>query len=107
TVLKRDFRRIDPTQARIILVEGSPHVLSHLPPDLSLRAQRQLERLGVRIRTSTRVKDIRAGEVILENGEVIRAGNILWAAGVAATPLTKQLGVELDRTGRVKVEPDL
>jgi NADH dehydrogenase len=107
TVLNRDFRRIDPTQARIILIEGSPKVLSHLPPDLSASAQNQLEALGVQVRNNIHVKDIRAGEVELDNGGVIRAGNILWAAGVAATPLTKKLGVELDRAGRIKVNPDL
>lgn len=107
TVLNRDFRRIDPTKARIILIEGSPTVLSHLPPDLSGSAQRQLEALGVRVRNNIHVKDIRAGEVELANGEIIRAGNILWAAGVSATPLTGKLGVELDEAGRVKVNPDL
>jgi NADH:quinone reductase (non-electrogenic) len=107
TVLKRDFRHIDPTHARIILIEGSPRVLAHLPPDLSASAQRQLEHLGVQVRTNTHVKNIRAGEVELDSGDVIRAANILWAAGVAATPLTKQLGVELDKAGRVKVNPDL
>ncbi|MEI9863463.1 MAG: FAD-dependent oxidoreductase [Limisphaerales bacterium] len=107
TVLNRDFRRIDPTQARIILIEGSPRVLSHLPPDLSASAQRQLEALGVHVRTSTSVKNIHEGEVELASGEIIHAGNILWAAGVSATPLTKKLGVELDRAGRIKVNPDL
>lgn len=107
TVLNKDFRRIDPTKAHIILIEGSPLVLSHLPPDLSASAQRQLEALGVQIRNNIHVKDIRAGEVELANGEVIRAGNILWAAGVSATPLTKKLGVELDKAGRVKANPDL
>ena len=107
TVLNRDFRRIDPTQARIILIEGSPRVLSHLPPELSASAQRQLENLGVQVRTSTSVKNIRDGEVELANGEIIHAGNILWAAGVSATPLTKKLSVELDKAGRVKVNPDL
>src|SRR6478736_3121560 len=107
TVLHKDFRRIDPTKAHIILIEGSPLVLSHLPPDLSASAQRQLEALGVQIRNNIHVKDIRAGEVELANGEVIRAGNILWAAGVSATPLTKKLGAELDKAGRVKVNPDL
>jgi NADH dehydrogenase len=106
-VLKRDFRRIDPTHARIILIEASPVVLSHLPPDLAAKATAQLKRLGVQVRTSTRVKEIRRGEVELENGEIIRAENILWAAGVSATPLAKKLGVELDRAGRVKVNPDL
>jgi NADH:ubiquinone reductase (H+-translocating) len=107
TVLKRDFRHIDPSQAKIILIEGSPNVLSFLPPDLSQSATRQLEHLGVHVRTSMRVKDIRDGEVELSDGEVIRAGTILWTAGVSATPLTKKLGVDLDKAGRVKVNPDL
>lgn len=107
TVLARDFRRIDPSHARIILVEGSPCVLSHLPPDLQESATRQLKDLGVIVRTSTRVKNLRDGEVELDSGEVIRAGNIIWAAGVAASPLTKKLGVPLDKAGRVKVNPDL
>ena len=107
TVLNRDFRHIDPTQARIILLEGSPVVLGNFPPDLSASAQRQLEGLGVQVRTSTRVKNIREGEVELDSGETIRAGTILWAAGVSAVPLTKKLSVELDRSGRVKVKPDL
>ena len=107
TVLNRDFRRIDPAKARIILIEGSPLILSHLPADLSASAQRQLQALGVRIRNSIQVKAIRAGEVELANGEVIRAGNIIWAAGVSASPLTRKLGVELDKAGRVKVNPDL
>jgi NADH dehydrogenase len=107
TVLKRDFRRIDPTQAKIILIEGGPRVLSNYPPDLSASAQRQLEKLGVQVRISTPVKNIREGEVELAGGETIRAGNILWAAGVSATPLTQKLGVELDKAGRVRVNPDL
>jgi NADH dehydrogenase len=107
TVLKRDFRRIDPASARIILIEAAPVVLAHLPPDLSESARRQLTKLGVQVRTSTRVKALREKEVELEGGEIIRAENILWAAGVSATPLTKNLGVELDRAGRVKVNPDL
>ncbi len=107
TVLKRDFRRIDPTQARIILIEGAPRVLSNYPPVLSASAQRQLEALGVQVRTATPVKNIRDGEVELANGEMLRAGNVIWAAGVSATPLTSKLGVELDKAGRVKVNPDL
>ncbi len=107
TVLKRDFRHIDPSRAKIILLEGAPDVLSHLAPELSESAKRQLEHLGVQVRTSTLVKNIRDGEVELQNGEVIPAGNILWTAGVLATPLAKKLGAELDKAGRVKVKPDL
>ncbi len=106
-VLKKDFRRIDPGQAHVILLEGTPRILSNLPPELSASAQRQLEQLGVQVRTNTKVKNITEGRVDLENGETIRAANILWAAGVSATPLTKKLGVPLDRAGRVQVNPDL
>jgi NADH:quinone reductase (non-electrogenic) len=107
TVLKRDFRRIDPTQARIILIEAAPEVLANFPSELSESARRQLESLGVQVRTSTLVKNMRESEVELGNGEVIRAGNIIWAAGVSATPITGKLGVELDKAGRVKVNADL
>lgn len=107
TVLTREFRHIDPAKTRIILIEASPSVLSHLPQDLAESATRQLKELGVQVRTSTRVKAIRQDEVELEGGEIIHAENILWAAGVSASPLTKKLGVELDKAGRVKVNPDL
>ncbi len=106
-VLKRDFRRIDPTRARIILIEAGPRVLAHLPPNLSARAQRQLEKLGVEVRVGAKVKNIVRGRVELENGQAIEAENIIWGAGVSASPLTNRLGVELDRAGRVKVQPDL
>ena len=106
-VLRRDFRRIDPAQARVILIEGAPRILAFLPADLSASAQRQLEALGVQVRLKTAVKNIGADQVELENGETIRAANIFWAAGVAATPLTKKLGVALDRAGRIKVNSDL
>lgn len=107
TVLARDFRRIDPTRAKIILIEAAPAVLGHLPPDLTESAARQLRQLGVQVRTMARVKALRKGEVELEDGDIIRAETILWAAGIAAVPLTRQLGVELDRAGRVKVLSDL
>ena len=107
TVLVRDFDRIDPSAARVILVEGSDRVLSTFPPDLSDSARQQLKKLGVETRAGVRVQAIRPGEVELPGGEVIRAANIIWGAGVAASPLTRKLGVEVDRAGRVKVEPDL
>jgi len=107
TVLKRDFRHIDPAHAKIILIEGAPTILSNFPPELCESAKQQLEKLGVQVRTGARVKDLRDKEVELEGGEIIRAENILWAAGVAATTLTEKLGVELDRGGRIKVKSDL
>jgi NADH:ubiquinone reductase (H+-translocating) len=106
-VLRKDFRHIDAAHTRVILLEGAPRILSYLSPELSASAQRQLEQLGVQVRTNTKVKNITAGRVDLENGETILAANILWAAGVSATPLAKKLGVELDRAGRVKVNSDL
>jgi NADH:ubiquinone reductase (H+-translocating) len=106
-VLRRDFKRIDPGHAKIILVEGGPRILAHLPEDLSISAEHQLEQLGVKIHAGNQVRNICRGEVALAHGEIIHAENILWAAGVSASPLTQKLGVELDRAGRVKVNPDL
>ncbi|MEZ5405188.1 MAG: NAD(P)/FAD-dependent oxidoreductase [Verrucomicrobiia bacterium] len=105
-VLKRDFRYIDPTKARIILIEGGPRLLPQFPDDLANNAKVTLEKMGVEVRLNSHVKNIREHEVFLGN-EMIRAANILWAAGVGASPLTKKLGVELDRAGRVMVKPDL
>lgn len=110
SVLVDDFRRIDPSQARVILIEGSPHVLGHLPLALARSAEEQLTGLGVELRLDCRVKDVRRHEVHVEGSagpEVIRAENIIWAAGVSAAPVTRALGIELDRAGRVKVLPDL
>lgn len=106
TVLVRDFDRIDPSKARIVLVEGGDCVLSAFPPDLRESAKRQLEKLGVEVRLNSRVQAIREHEIELTGGEILR-GNVLWAAGVSASPLTQRLGVETDRGGRVKVLPDL
>jgi len=105
-VLKKDFRRLNLRMARVILIEGSPRILNAYPPALSDKAQAQLESLGVTVWPGLHVKDIRAGEVVLPN-ETLHAENIIWAAGVAASPLGAQLGAETDRAGRVKVLPDL
>jgi NADH dehydrogenase len=106
TVLRRDFEHIDPTRAHVILVEAGSRVLAAFPPELSASAQRQLARLGVDVRTGTLVKEIRDGEVELSTG-LVRAANVIWAAGVEAHPLTRTLGIETDRAGRLKVAPDL
>ena len=105
-VLAKDFRRLNLRMARVILIEGSPHILNAYSPGLSDKAQAQLESLGVTVWPGLHVKDIREGEVVLPN-ETLRAANIIWAAGVAASPLGSQLGAETDRAGRVKVLPDL
>ncbi|HMM23594.1 MAG TPA: NAD(P)/FAD-dependent oxidoreductase [Pseudoxanthomonas mexicana] len=104
--LKNEFRRIDPSQARVRLVEAGPRVLASFPDTLSEKARRQLERLGVEVVTGTPVSDItdegyRLGETF------IPARTVVWAAGVAASPLARTLGVSLDRAGRVPVQPDL
>ena len=106
-VLRRDFHHVDPGRARIILVEGSPRVLAQFPEDLSDAARERLERIGVQVRTSCQVKSITKGRVTLADDQIILAENILWAAGVMAHPLTKKLGAELDRAGRIKVNGDL
>jgi NADH:ubiquinone reductase (H+-translocating) len=106
TVLRRDFVHIDPTRARVVLVEGTDRILLQFPPDLSASAVRQLKRLGVEVKTSTKVQDIKANEIFFADGTSLRAGNIIWGAGVGASPLTKSLGVETDKAGRIKVAPD-
>ncbi|MDB6024591.1 MAG: FAD-dependent pyridine nucleotide-disulfide oxidoreductase [Verrucomicrobiales bacterium] len=106
-VLAKDFDHIDPAKARVILIEASPRVLSHLSEYLSELTEKTLTKLGVELMVNTRVKDITAGCVELQTGEKILAENIVWAAGVGASPITKKLGVELDKAGRVKVNPDL
>jgi NADH:ubiquinone reductase (H+-translocating) len=106
TVMPTDFRSIDTTSTRIILIEGLDRVLPAYPPDLSEKAKRQLERLGVEVRTGTRVTGI--GDGWVEAGEErISAENVFWAAGVAASKLGAALGVETDNAGRVVVGPDL
>ena len=104
--LMHDFRNIDPTQARILLLEGLPRVLSSYPPVLSEKAERQLTDLGVEVRTGAHVTHIDKHGVSL-GGERITAHTILWCAGVAASPLARSLGVPLDRAGRVLVRPNL
>ncbi len=104
--LRREFRRIDSRQARVLLLEAGPRVLSSFPESLSAKARRQLEKLGVEVRTGTPVDAINGSGVTL-GGQHIAARTVLWAAGVAASPLARSLDVPLDRAGRVIVAPDL
>jgi NADH dehydrogenase len=104
--LFRDFRRIDSTKARIVLLEGLDRILPSYVPPLAEKARRQLVRLGVEVLTSTRVTSVDEGGVSMGSGR-IAARTVLWAAGVAASPLARSLGVPLDRAGRVLVSPDL
>jgi NADH dehydrogenase len=105
-VLAHEFRSIDPSRARILLLEGGPRVLPAYPEDLSASAEEQLRHLGVEVRTNTMVTQIEPGAVRFGNTRMV-APVILWAAGVAASPLGKKLGVPCDRAGRVEVRPDL
>jgi NADH dehydrogenase len=104
--LAADFRHIRPESARVILVEAAPRVLPAYSEKLSRAALRQLERLGVEVRTGTKVTGIDEGGVSL-GGERLAARTVLWAAGVAASPLARALGAPLDRAGRVRVNADL
>jgi NADH dehydrogenase len=105
-VLDRDFRRIDPSVAKVRLVEAGPRILPSFPEDLAESAVSQLHEIGVEIRTGAKVTAIEPGRVRLEGDEEIPCSVVLWAAGVKANPLTATLGAPLDRAGRVMVEPD-
>jgi len=104
--LRGEFRRIDPHNARVVLIEGTDRVLPPYPPDLSAKAQLALERLGVTVWPGRVVTGIDAEGVQLGE-ERIAAKTVIWAAGVRSSPLGAELGAPLDRAGRVKVEPDL
>jgi NADH dehydrogenase len=105
-VLDRDFRNIDPSSTRVLLVEAGPRLLPSFPPSLAESAASQLRELGVEIRTGARVTAMEPGRVVFEEGDVA-CSLALWAAGVSAEPLTRTLGVALDKTGRALVEKDL
>jgi NADH:quinone reductase (non-electrogenic) len=105
-VLVHDFRAIDPTQTRIVLIEAGPRLLAAFAEPLSASAARELAARGVEVRTGTAVTRIAPG--LVEAGPLtVPAETVLWAAGVTASPLARSLGVPLDRAGRVLVEPDL
>ncbi len=114
STLKKDFRDIDTTETKILLIEGMDRILPPYPPELSEKAEKSLQKLGVTVQTKTLVTNIDDNIVTMKQGdniEQIPARTILWAAGVKASPMGKVLaqrtGVELDRVGRVVVEPDL
>ena len=104
--LRHEFRRVDPAEARVVLLEGLDRVLPPYPPDLSEKAREQLERLGVEVRTGAMVTGVDAEGVSI-GAERVSARTVLWGAGVAASPLGRTLGAPLDKVGRVKVQPDL
>jgi NADH:ubiquinone reductase (H+-translocating) len=104
--LNQEFRNIDPRLSRILLIEGGPRVLPAYSETLSAKAKDQLQRLGVEVRTSSMVTGVEPGAVWV-GAERILSSVVLWAAGVAASPLGRKLGVPIDRAGRVLVQPDL
>ncbi len=104
--LKNEFRHINPADAKVRLVEAGPRVLSSFPEVLSLKARRQLEKLGVEVLTGTPVSHI-DGQGFQLGDTHVPARTVVWAAGVAASPLARTLDVPLDRAGRIQVEPDL
>ena len=112
--LRYDFRRIDPAKAHIVLVEGTDRLLPAYPPNLSAAAKKMLERLKVTVRTGAMVVDIQQHSVTVKSGDQLQTyptRTILWAAGVLASPLGKQIaadtGAEADRAGRIIVAPDM
>jgi NADH dehydrogenase/putative oxidoreductase len=104
--MAKDFRNFDPASARILLVQAGPRVLPQFGERLSAVARSSLEALGVEVHTDSRVELI-DGDGVVVNGERIAAGTVLWAAGVVASPAAAWLGAEADRTGRIRVGPDL
>jgi NADH dehydrogenase len=105
-VMARDFRSIDTRDTRTVLVEAGPRILAAYPEALSARAERSLERLCVEVRTGEAVSRVEEGAVWL-GGERVASATVLWAAGVAPSPLARSLGTPLDRAGRVVVDADL
>jgi NADH:ubiquinone reductase (H+-translocating) len=104
--IPRDYRHIDTRTTRVILFEGGPRVLPTFPPELSTRAQRDLEKMGVHVRLNSLVTEVTRHGIHIGQ-EFIPIRNVFWAAGVKASPLGTSLGVPLDRAGRVVVGPDL
>jgi len=104
--LRGEFRRVDPTKARVVLVEGTDRVLPPYTPALSEKARLQLERLGVTVWLGKRVTGVDAGGVTL-GAERLEAKTVIWAAGITSSPLGRSLDAPLDRGGRVQVQPDL
>ncbi len=104
--LRQEFDAVDPASARIILVEAGPSILPAFPESLRESANRSLERLGVEVRTGTPVTSVAEGAVQIGD-ERVEAHTIMWAAGVAAETISRDLGPNLDRAGRVIVNPDL
>jgi NADH dehydrogenase len=105
--LRDEFRSVDTSRARIVLIEAGPSILATFPEPLRTAARRSLERLGVDVREGIAVTTVDSRGVTMASGERLDAGTVIWSAGVAASPLVATLGVARDRAGRALVEPDL
>jgi NADH dehydrogenase len=103
--LASEFRRYDPRSLRIILVESHPRILPSFDEKLSMKTQKKLQRLGIEVRTSSRVELV-DGDGVVVGGQRIPSRNVFWTAGVRPPPIADWLGAETDHTGRVKVKPD-
>nr|WP_319490513.1 NAD(P)/FAD-dependent oxidoreductase [uncultured Desulfobacter sp.] len=104
--IPKDFRHIDTTTARVLLLQGGGRLLEAMPEKLGLRAKEDLEQMGVQVRLNSHVTDIQEGRVFIGD-ECITAENIIWAAGVKAADVTAGMGCKIDRQGRIEVAPDL
>jgi NADH:ubiquinone reductase (H+-translocating) len=105
--LKSNFRRIDTSKLRIILIQGPENILETFDLDQSIYARKRLEKLGVEVRNNTRVTEVLAGALKFKDGSTLEAAAIIWAAGIVATPLTAMLGAATDRAGRITPSADL
>lgn len=105
-MITRDFRRLSPEHFRVLLLEAGPRILAAFPEDLTDYATRSLAGLGVEVMTGRRVESITAGSVIV-GGETIRTANVIWGAGVKASPAARWFGIEGKAGGRIPIDPDL
>ncbi len=105
--MTKDFRRINSSKAKVIIIEGAPHILGAYPSDLADNGKRQLESIGVEVHEGVHVTNVTAGGVEIKGGQFIPARTVIWAAGNQASPLGKTLGVPTDKAGRVVVNEDL
>lgn len=104
--IRRDFRRIDTAQTRVLLVEAGPRLLPQFPEELSLKAKRALERMGAEVLLGQAVQDVDESGALI-GGSWTQAGTVIWAAGVSASPAAAWVGAPTDRAGRAQVAPDL
>jgi NADH dehydrogenase len=106
-VLKKDYPALDISETRVILLEGTDHLLAAFPESLQQKAKKKLESMGVEVKLNALVSSVEGGTVTLKDGSKVKAGTVVWAAGVRSATLSDTLGAEQGRNARVKVEPTL